>query len=64
MITAIYRMLMKRIVKQVRINLGAGEAEVATPRGIRLDDLLWHHVRIHRKDADFTLTVDGVHSTK
>ena len=49
---------------QVRINLGAGEAEVATPRGFRLDDLRWHHVRIHRKDADFTMTVDGVHSAK
>jgi chondroitin sulfate proteoglycan 4 len=49
---------------KVRINLGAGEAEVATPRGLRLDDLAWHDVRIHRKDADFTLTVDGLHSSK
>lgn len=48
----------------MRINLGAGEAEVATPNGLRLNDLGWHEVRIHRKDADFTLTVDGLHSTK
>lgn len=49
---------------KVRINLGSGEAEVATPRGIRFDDLAWHDVRIQRKDADFTLTVDGLHSSK
>lgn len=49
---------------KVRINLGAGEAEVATPTGLRLDDLAWHEVRIQRKDADFSLTVDGLHISK
>lgn len=49
---------------KVRVNLGAGEAEMATPRDLRLDDLAWHDVHIHGKDADFTLTVDGVHTSK
>lgn len=51
-------------IEKVRINLGAGEAEVATPTGLRLDDLVWHEVRIQRKDADFILTVDNLHISK
>ena len=49
---------------QVHINLGAGESEVSSPLGVRLDDLEWHEVRIVRKFADLKLTVDGVHKTR
>ena len=39
---------------QVHINLGAGESEVASPKGLRLDDLTWHSVVISRIDASIT----------
>jgi chondroitin sulfate proteoglycan 4 len=49
---------------QVHINVGAGETEVTSPRGLRLDDLIWHEVSISRKDAAFTLQVDVIHVVK
>lgn len=49
---------------QVRINLGAGEAEVDSPRGLRLDDLVWHEVELSRKEADVTITIDHIHTIK
>ncbi|TRY66991.1 hypothetical protein TCAL_11761 [Tigriopus californicus] len=49
---------------KVHINLGAGESELSSPRGLRLDDLKWHQVKIIRNDADMSLVVDDVHSTK
>ena len=49
---------------QVHINLGAGESEVASPRGLRLDDLKWHEVKITRTQADLSLTIDRKHSTR
>lgn len=44
--------------------MGAGESEVTTPAGLRLDDLSWHTVQVHRIDAVLTLTVDSLHITK
>ena len=49
---------------QVHINLGAGESELSSPRDLRLDDLEWHEVKVSRRDADMTLTVDGVHTQR
>ncbi|XP_052121677.1 chondroitin sulfate proteoglycan 4 isoform X2 [Frankliniella occidentalis] len=49
---------------KVRINLGAGEAEVDSPRGLRLDDLVWHEVELTRKEADVTITIDHIHVIK
>ncbi len=49
---------------QVHINLGAGESELSSPRDLRLDDLEWHEVRVSRRDADMSLTLDGVHTER
>ena len=49
---------------QVHINLGAGESEVSSPRGLRLDDLAWHDVRIERENADLQLTIDGIYKNR
>ncbi|XP_050522785.1 chondroitin sulfate proteoglycan 4 [Daktulosphaira vitifoliae] len=46
---------------KVKINLGAGESEISSPRGLRLDDLNWHTVNISRKDGDLNLAVDKIH---
>lgn len=46
---------------KVKINLGAGESEVSSPRGLRLDDLNWHLVNISRKEGDLNLVVDKIH---
>ncbi|XP_067134539.1 LOW QUALITY PROTEIN: chondroitin sulfate proteoglycan 4-like [Centruroides vittatus] len=48
---------------KVRINLGAGEAVLNSPHGLKLNDLLWHEVEIHRTDAELTLNIDNIHST-
>ncbi|KAI5692958.1 hypothetical protein M8J75_004814 [Diaphorina citri] len=48
---------------KVHINLGAGDTEISTPRGLRLDDLLWHSVNVTRIEANVTLTVDLIHTT-
>ncbi|XP_014249447.1 chondroitin sulfate proteoglycan 4 [Cimex lectularius] len=49
---------------KVYINLGAGESTIASPHGLRLDDLNWHHISFTRKDADVTLTIDNIHVTR
>ena len=49
---------------QVHVNLGAGESELASPRGLRLDDLKWHEVKITRTQADLSLTIDRKHSSR
>ena len=48
----------------MHINLGAGESEVSSPRGLRLDDLAWHDVRIERENADLQLTIDGIYKNR
>ena len=40
--------LISSLSNQVHINLGAGESEVSSPRGFRLDDLQWHTVKLLR----------------
>ena len=52
------------LLLQVHINLGAGESEVSSPRGLRLDDLAWHDVRIERENADLQLTIDGIYKNR
>lgn len=49
---------------KVKINLGAGESEISSPRGLRLDDLNWHLVNISRKEGDLNLAVDKIHIVK
>ncbi|XP_046998026.1 chondroitin sulfate proteoglycan 4 [Schistocerca americana] len=46
---------------KVRINVGDGEREISSPKGLRLDDLQWHDVLISRRDAAFSLTIDTIH---
>lgn len=48
----------------MHINLGAGESEVASPKGLRLNDLTWHQVVVSRTDANVTLLVDQIHVTR
>lgn len=48
----------------MRINLGAGESEVDSPRGLRLDDLLWHEVVLTRREAEVSITIDQIHIIK
>ena len=52
------------LLSQVRINLGAGETELSSPKGLRLDDLSWHDVVISRREAAFTLQIDVIHVVK
>ncbi|XP_058794987.1 chondroitin sulfate proteoglycan 4 [Phymastichus coffea] len=47
---------------KVHINLGAGEKELASARGLQLNDMSWHSVNLTRRDANITLVVDGIHS--
>ncbi|XP_054277996.1 chondroitin sulfate proteoglycan 4 [Macrosteles quadrilineatus] len=49
---------------KVHINLGAGETEVASPKGLKLNDLTWHQVVVSRTDANITLLVDQIHVTR
>ncbi|KAK2724192.1 hypothetical protein QYM36_000899, partial [Artemia franciscana] len=49
---------------KVRINLGSGETELSTPRGLKLNDLGWHEVKLDRQQDDLVLVVDKIHSTK
>uniref|UniRef100_T1IWI3 Laminin G domain-containing protein n=1 Tax=Strigamia maritima TaxID=126957 RepID=T1IWI3_STRMM len=49
---------------KVRINLGAGEAELTSPPGLRLNDLMWHDVNLERTNADMLLVVDTIHRTR
>lgn len=48
----------------MHINLGAGDVEISSPKGLRLNDLQWHEVLISRKDADVMLQVDHIHTTR
>ncbi|XP_039276162.1 chondroitin sulfate proteoglycan 4-like [Nilaparvata lugens] len=49
---------------KMHINLGAGEEEISSPKGLKLNDLAWHHVIITRKEADVVLQVDQIHVTR
>lgn len=46
---------------QVHINLGAGENEMASARGLTLNDLSWHEVNLTRREANVTLQIDVIH---
>lgn len=43
---------------RVRVNLGSGESVLQSPRGLGLDDYVWHSVQLSRRNAQATLTVD------
>lgn len=43
---------------RVRVNLGSGESVLQSPRGLRLDDYVWHTAQLSRRNAQATLTVD------
>ncbi|KAG1674790.1 Chondroitin sulfate proteoglycan 4 [Nymphon striatum] len=49
---------------KVRINLGAGESELSSPSGLRVDDLAWHEIEIQREEAELSLVIDGIHTTQ
>ncbi|XP_050584236.1 chondroitin sulfate proteoglycan 4 isoform X1 [Bombus affinis] len=49
---------------KVHINLGAGESEMASARGLTLNDLSWHEVNLTRREANITLQIDVIHTTK
>lgn len=49
---------------KVKINLGAGESELSSPKGLILNDLLWHEVVIKRKDANISMVIDSDHTVK
>ncbi|XP_052752420.1 chondroitin sulfate proteoglycan 4 isoform X2 [Galleria mellonella] len=43
---------------KLHINLGAGESELSSPKGIHLNDTQWHHISIVRREANLTMKVD------
>ncbi|XP_035431520.2 chondroitin sulfate proteoglycan 4 isoform X2 [Spodoptera frugiperda] len=43
---------------KLHINLGAGESELSSAKGIHLNDSQWHHVSIIRREANLTMKVD------
>ncbi|XP_053624900.1 chondroitin sulfate proteoglycan 4 [Plodia interpunctella] len=43
---------------KLHINLGAGESELSSPKGLHLNDTQWHHVSIVRREANLTMKVD------
>ena len=51
-------------LRQVHINLGAGESEISSGREHRLDDLQWHEVKIVRTEADLRLIVDQKYTSR
>lgn len=48
----------------MHINLGAGESEMASARGLTLNDLSWHEVNLTRREANITLQIDVIHTTR
>lgn len=44
---------------KLHINLGAGESELSSPKGIFLNDTQWHHVSIVRREANLTMKVNS-----
>lgn len=43
---------------KLHINLGAGESEYSSPRGILLNDTKWHSITIIRREANLTMKVE------
>ena len=52
------------LVSKVHINLGAGESEMASARGLTLNDETWHEVNLTRREANITLQIDVIHTTR
>uniref|UniRef100_A0A1Y1JQR6 Chondroitin sulfate proteoglycan 4 n=2 Tax=Photinus pyralis TaxID=7054 RepID=A0A1Y1JQR6_PHOPY len=44
---------------KVNINLGSGEFEIASPPGVKLNDLEWHEVTVIRREASLSLVIDN-----
>ncbi|XP_015604510.1 chondroitin sulfate proteoglycan 4 [Cephus cinctus] len=49
---------------KVHINLGAGESEISSARGLTFNDLNWHEVNITRREANISLQIDVIHVTR
>ncbi|XP_063991894.1 chondroitin sulfate proteoglycan 4 [Diachasmimorpha longicaudata] len=49
---------------KVNINLGAGESEISSPRGLTLNDQSWHEINLTRREANMTLQIDVIHTTR
>ncbi|XP_012280685.1 chondroitin sulfate proteoglycan 4 [Orussus abietinus] len=49
---------------KVHINLGAGESELVSAKGLTLNDLSWHEVNLTRREANITLQIDVIHFTR
>ncbi|KAK0091636.1 hypothetical protein PV326_002926, partial [Microctonus aethiopoides] len=49
---------------KVHINLGAGDSEISSPRGLTLNDLSWHEIHLIRREANMTLQIDVIHTTR
>ncbi|XP_012264856.2 chondroitin sulfate proteoglycan 4 [Athalia rosae] len=49
---------------KVHIDLGAGESEISSARGLTLNDLSWHEVNITRREANISLQIDVIHTTR
>lgn len=49
-------------VVRARIDLGSGDAALQTPPGLVFNDFQWHAVRLERRQAAVTLSVDGLYA--
>lgn len=43
---------------KLHINLGAGESEISSPRGLYLNDTKWHHLSVVRREANLSIKVN------
>ncbi|KAG7313392.1 hypothetical protein JYU34_000510 [Plutella xylostella] len=43
---------------KLHINLGAGESELTSAKGVYLNNSQWHHVSVIRREANLTMKVD------
>lgn len=44
--------------------MGAGDSEISSPRGLTLNDLSWHEIHLIRREANMTLQIDVIHTTR
>jgi chondroitin sulfate proteoglycan 4 len=47
---------------RARIDLGSGDATLQTPPGLVFNDFQWHTVRVIRRQAAVTLSVDDLYA--
>ncbi|CAH1153718.1 unnamed protein product [Phaedon cochleariae] len=49
---------------KVNINLGAGESELISPSGLKLNDMKWHGIIIERKEANLSMVIDTIYKVQ